>query len=89
LNLSLRGTYEILKGLNLDAIYSIQNSGDSKADYWGGINRNGLASRSANNYASKLFETTIHYTGDVTSSLNISALGGYFFLCTGRRLSDG
>jgi iron complex outermembrane receptor protein len=85
LNLSLKGTYEIAKGLSIDAFYSIQNSGDltdiyySKADYWEGINRNGLASRTANNYASKLFESNMHYNGDVTSTLNISALGGYSF----------
>jgi len=85
MNLSLKGTYEIVQGLSIDAFYSIQNSGDlggiyyDKNDYWGGINRNGLASRSANNYASRLFESTIHYSGDVTSSLNISALGGYSY----------
>ena len=85
LNLSLRGTYELLKGLNIDAFYSIQNSGDlngvyySKADYWGGMNTNGLASRSANAYDSKLFESTIHYTGDVSSTLNIQAVGGYSY----------
>jgi TonB-dependent starch-binding outer membrane protein SusC len=85
LNLSLKGTYEIVKGLSVDAFYSIQNSGDltgiyySQADYWGGINRNGLASRTANNYASKLFESTLHYNGEVTSALNISALGGYSY----------
>ena len=85
LNLSLKGTYEIVKGLNIDAFYSTQSSGDlngvyySKADYWGGMNRNGLASRQADNYSSKLFESTIHYNGDVTSTLNISALGGYSY----------
>jgi TonB-linked SusC/RagA family outer membrane protein len=85
LNLSLKGTYEIAKGLSIDAFYSIQNSGDlsgiyyDKNDYWGGINRNGLASRTANNYASKLFESTLHYIGDVNSTFNISALGGYSY----------
>jgi TonB-dependent starch-binding outer membrane protein SusC len=85
LNLSLRGTYEIVKGLNIDAFYSLQNSGDvngiyySKADYWTGLNRNGLASRETHAYAQKLFESTIHYTGDVTSALNIQAVGGYSY----------
>jgi iron complex outermembrane receptor protein len=85
LNLSLKGTYEIVKGLNIDAFYSVQNSGNlngiyySKADYWGGMNRNGLASRQADSHASKLFESTLHYTGDVTSALNISVLGGYSY----------
>jgi iron complex outermembrane receptor protein len=85
LNLSLKGVYEIVKGLSLDAFYSVQNNGDlngvyySKADYWGGMNRNGLASRNADSYASKLFESTLHYSGDVTSSLNINAFGGYSY----------
>jgi TonB-dependent starch-binding outer membrane protein SusC len=85
LNLSLKGTYEIAKGLTLDAFYSIQNSGNlngiyySKSDYWGGMNRNGLASREANNYASKLFESTMHYAGDITSALNINAFAGYSY----------
>jgi TonB-linked SusC/RagA family outer membrane protein len=85
LNLNLRGTYEILKGLNIDAFYSIQNSSDlngtyySKADYWGGMNRNGLASRQADAHAEKLFESTIHYTGDISSTLNVSAVGGYSY----------
>src|SRR5450759_4668678 len=43
------------------------------------MNRNGLASRSANNYASKLFESTLHYYGDVNSTLNIGAFGGYSY----------
>ena len=85
LNLSVKGTYEIAKGLTLDAFYSIQNSSNlngvyySKADYWGGMNRNGLASRQADSHASKLFESTLHYSGDVTSSLNINAFGGYSY----------
>jgi TonB-linked SusC/RagA family outer membrane protein len=84
-NLSLKGTYEILKGLSIDAFYSIQNSNNltgeyrDKNDYWGGMNRNGLASRSANNYSSRLFESTAHYLGDITSSVNISVLGGYSY----------
>ena len=60
------------------------------------MNRNGLATRMQDNYASKLFESTIHYTGDITSALNISALGGYSyqdftnegFYRTGRKFSD-
>ncbi len=84
-NLSLKGTYEIIKGLSIDAFYSIQSSGvlngdyRDKNDYWGGMNRNGLAKRTANNYSSRLFESTAHYLGDVTSSLNISLLGGYSY----------
>jgi TonB-linked SusC/RagA family outer membrane protein len=84
-NLSLRGTYEIMKGLSLDAFYSTQITGNifgeylNKHDYWGGMNRNGLASRSADNSSSRLFESTIHYLGDITSTSNISAFGGYSY----------
>jgi TonB-linked SusC/RagA family outer membrane protein len=85
LNVNLRATYELVKGLNIDAFYSLQNSGDlngiyySKADYWQGLNRNGLASRETHAHANKLFESTLHYTGDVTSTLNIQAVGGYSY----------
>jgi TonB-dependent starch-binding outer membrane protein SusC len=85
LNLSIKGAYELMKGLSIDAFYSIQTFNDlngiyyDKNDYWGGMNRNGLASRSANNRESTLFESTIHYAGDVTSNLNISAVGGYSY----------
>ncbi len=85
LNLSLKGTYEIINGLTLDAFYSIQNSGDlsgvyyNSHDYWGGMNRNGLASRSSNAQENRLFESTVHYTGDITSSINLSVLGGYSY----------
>jgi TonB-linked SusC/RagA family outer membrane protein len=85
LNLSLKGTFEIVKGLSIDAFYSVQNSGRlegdyrDKNDYWGGMNRNGLARRNSENYSSRLFESTAHYIGDVTSALNISVLGGYSY----------
>jgi len=84
-DLSLKGTYEIVKGLTVDAFYSLQNTGDLNGqyrdshDYWGGMNRNGLASRSANQHSSRLFESTVHYQGDIASSVNLSALGGYSY----------
>jgi TonB-linked SusC/RagA family outer membrane protein len=85
LNMSVKGTYEIVKGLAIDAFYSFQTSNKhrneymSKYDYFGGMNRNGLATVQDDNAESKLFESTLHYTGDVTSTLNISALGGYSY----------
>jgi iron complex outermembrane receptor protein len=85
LNLSLKGTYEILKGVSVDAFYSVQNVGAlsgqyfDKNDFWGGINRNGLASRQHDNSISRLFESTAHYSGDIISTLNINALGGYSY----------
>lgn len=84
-NLSAKGAYEIVKGLVVDAFYAIQNSDDlngvyyDKNDYWGGMNRNGLASRSSNSSYSRLFESTAHWTGDVASNINLTALGGYSY----------
>jgi iron complex outermembrane receptor protein len=84
-NLSVKGTYEIVKGLSLDAFYSVQSTNAlggvyyDKNDFWGGMNRNGLASRSADISSSRLFESTAHYVGDVTSALNLSVLGGYSY----------
>lgn len=85
LNLSIKGTYEIVKGLTADAFYSIQSTGNlggvyyDKNDYWGGMNRNGLASRQEDNTSSRLFESTVHYLGDISSNLNLSLLGGYSY----------
>jgi iron complex outermembrane receptor protein len=85
INLSAKGAYEIVKGLTVDAFYAIQNSDDlngtyyDKNDYWGGMNRNGLGSRSSNSAYSRLFESTAHWTGDVASNVNVTALGGYSY----------
>jgi iron complex outermembrane receptor protein len=84
-NISAKGTYEILKGLSVDAFYAIQSEGVlrgryyDKNDYWGGMNRNGLARREYNNTANHLFETTAHYLGDITPTLNLNILGGYSY----------
>ena len=85
LNVSAKGTYEIVKGLSIDAFYSFQTANQhrteymSKYDYWGGMGRNGLATVQDDNQESKLFESTIHYIGDVTSALNLTVLGGYSY----------
>ena len=85
LNVSLKGTYEIVKGLNVDAFYSLETSGKlagnygDSHDYWAGMNRNGLASRQEDNSTSRLFESTAHYTGDVASTVNLTVLGGYSY----------
>jgi TonB-dependent starch-binding outer membrane protein SusC len=85
LNLSLKGTYEILKGLNVNAFYSVQSSGTlggqyfDMHDYWGGMNRNGLASRQEDNSGNQLFESTLHYNSDITSSISLSLVGGYSY----------
>jgi iron complex outermembrane receptor protein len=83
LNVSIKGAYEIVKGLIYDASYSMQSSGTldgsygDSHDYYAGMNRNGLATREQDNSVSHLFESTLHYTGDVTSMVNLTLLGGY------------
>jgi iron complex outermembrane receptor protein len=85
LNLSVKGTFNVVRGVSLDAFYSVQSTGNlegkylDKNDYWAGIYRNGIASRQQDNSASRLFESTIHYTGNISSSLMLTALGGYSY----------
>lgn len=85
LNVSLKGTYEILKGLTLDAFYSLQGNTSLRGEYidknsfWRGKDRNGFASRSMSNSSNRLFESTLKYNGEVTSSVSLSALGGYSY----------
>ncbi|HEX2395388.1 MAG TPA: SusC/RagA family TonB-linked outer membrane protein, partial [Bacteroidales bacterium] len=85
INLSGKVSLEILKGFRADAFYSVQTSGNligeyrDKNDYWGGINRNGLAQREERSENNKLFETTLHYNGNVVSDLNLNLLGGYSY----------
>jgi iron complex outermembrane receptor protein len=91
MSLSVKGTYEILHGLTLDALYSTENNGildgqyyDSH-DYWGGIWRNGLASRQEDNSVSRLFESTAQFNKEIDSplnlnlNLNINLMGGYSY----------
>lgn len=85
LDVSVKGTYEIVKGLSIDAFYSMETSGRMNGnyadshDYFAGYNRNGLASRQQDNSNSRLFESTAHYLGDITPTLNLSVLGGYSY----------
>jgi iron complex outermembrane receptor protein len=85
LNLSVKGAYEFFKGFRVDAFYSIQSGTNllgvyrDKNDYWGGMNRNGLAERREDSSNSQLFETTIHWNGNIGSGLNMNVLGGYSY----------
>ncbi len=85
LNLSLKGTYEIIKGLTIDAFYSMQTSDGirgtyyDKNSYFVGMNRNGLASREENISTSQLFESTARWTGDIISQVNLNIVGGYSY----------
>jgi iron complex outermembrane receptor protein len=92
LNMSLKGTYEILKGLNVDAFYSVQSNGllsgqyYSRYDLWGGgnnyyYNPNGSASRQQDNSSSRLFESTAQFNKEINSplNLNLNLMGGYSY----------
>ena len=85
LDLSIKGTYEIRGGLAIDAFYSYQSGASlqgvyyDKNDYWGGYWRNGLASRAEDDAASRLFEVTGHWNGNIGSSLRLTTMGGYSY----------
>ncbi len=84
-NLSLKGTFEILKGLNIDAFYSMQGTAATRSRYydknsfWVGSNTNGMTDKNLNSSASQLFESTIKYNGELNSSLSLNAMGGYSY----------
>ncbi len=85
LNIAVKGAYEIIDGLTVDAFYSIQSEtflrGQyfDKNSYWMGMNYNGLAERRQDNAYNQLFETTTKWNGDIASSVNLTALGGYSY----------
>ena len=84
LNVALRGAYEIVEGMTVDAFYSVQSESQlrgqyyDKSSYWVGMDRNGLAERRMRNNQNKLFESTAHWLGDVGPA-NLSVLGGYSY----------
>ncbi len=81
-NVALKGTFEIIDGLKVDAFYSIQNQNDNKGSYrdknsYGtGMDRNGLARRWYDENSFQLFESTINYLTDI-SGASLQILGGY------------
>ncbi len=78
MNLSVKATYEILKGLSIDALYATESNGTlggqyyDSHDYWGGFNRNGLASRQEDNSVSRAIESTAHFDKEINSPLNLN-----------------
>lgn len=84
-SISLKGRFELLNGLYIDAFYAIQNRGIlegiyfDKNDLWGGLSRNGLASRNSDDASNKLFESSIHYNNHSNSYVNFSITGGYSY----------
>ncbi len=83
LNYSLKADFEILKGLNVDVLYSSQmmsSLGDKyfdRNDLWGGYNTHGLAARSQDNSSIGLIESTINYARTIRSVVNLNILAGY------------
>jgi len=84
INLAVKGTFEIIDGLKVDAFYSAQHQNFQrgryydKNSYWVGANRNGLAAREYNENSFQLFESTINYVTDI-SGVNLTILGGYSY----------
>ena len=85
LNMAVKGAWEINNGLTVDAFYSILSGSFLRGEYYDkngswfgpGRNRNGLAERRQDDAYSELFETTARWNGNIASSVNLSALGGY------------
>ncbi len=83
LDLSVGGVFELTHNIDLETKYAVESRGNiggkyfDKNDYWGGIYRNGLASRQADNSSSSYFESAIHYKGQIFKSIELNASGGY------------
>lgn len=85
LDISLRGSIEIIKGLKINTLFSNLSRGSTSGmyydrnDYWIGMSRNGLAIRKEDNSYSHLFESFVNYSKSFTERVNISFTGGYSF----------
>jgi TonB-dependent starch-binding outer membrane protein SusC len=85
INMSLKASYEILRGLFVEAAYSLESSSIftgqylSKTDYWRGLLWNGLATVQQDNSLTRYFETAVHYNHNLSSDLQLSATGGYTY----------
>ena len=83
--LALKGSYQIMKGLSVDAFYSRQNANYlrgryyDKNSYWVGRDRNGFASRGFDINMNQLFETSARWTGDIAPSVNLNTVAGYSY----------
>jgi len=82
INIALKGAFEIIDGLKIDAFYSIQSQNENKSSYFDknsygtGMDRNGLARRWYDENSFQLFESTINYLTDI-SGASLQILGGY------------
>jgi TonB-linked SusC/RagA family outer membrane protein len=83
-NVAVKGAFEIIEGLTVDAFYSIEKQSFQrgrywdKNSYWVGRDRNGLAARDYSQNAFQLFESTARYVGNVGTA-NFTLLGGYSY----------
>ncbi len=81
-NVALKGAFEIMDGLKVDAFYSVQQQSFArgtyrdKNSYGTGMDRNGLARRSFDENSFELFESTINYVTNI-SGANLTVLAGY------------
>jgi TonB-linked SusC/RagA family outer membrane protein len=84
LNIQVRGAYEIIDNLIFDMAYSFQtiselrNRYNYKEQFSAGLDRNGLARKSANDFYNQLFESTIKWNGNLSNG-TLDLVGGYSF----------
>ncbi|MEL6649474.1 MAG: SusC/RagA family TonB-linked outer membrane protein [Bacteroidota bacterium] len=81
---NIRGTYEIVDGLNFSMFYSQQRENTIGGVYWDknsfltGADRNGLATRRSDDQFFQLFESTLNYN-NTFGALNLDLLAGYSY----------
>ncbi|HLF36204.1 MAG TPA: SusC/RagA family TonB-linked outer membrane protein [Cyclobacteriaceae bacterium] len=84
INQAIRGSYEVLENLSVDAFFSLQNESFlrgryyDKNSYWRGVDTDGRGERELNQNFNQLFETTVRWTGDIGAA-NLNVLGGYSY----------
>jgi TonB-linked SusC/RagA family outer membrane protein len=84
INSAIRGSYEIIKNLSVDAFYSLQSTSNlggryyDQNSYWVGNDTQGKAERQYDQNFNQLFETTGRWSGDLGPA-NINALLGYSY----------
>ncbi len=85
LTYNFRGDYEIVEGLNFGMFFSEQKTNESdmqyfdKNDLWTGANRNGLAVLNDQEFADRLFESTLRYDIDLDAGKTLKLLAGYSY----------
>ena len=81
---AIRGAYEILEGLSIEALYSVQseefdqNLYYSKLSEWRGMQRNGEARKEHNNWYYQFFDIAANWNTDFGRT-NMTLFGGYSY----------